>query len=218
MGRKVNPIGFRLGIIKDWDSKWYAEGKEYSRNLAQDAMIRSLIRNSLGRAGISRILIERYPTRIAIRILTSKPGVVIGRRGATVNELKGRLEKLTGIASNKLRLDVEEIDRPDCDALIVAENVAEQLERRVSQRRAMRRAVQQTMRAGAEGIKISCKGRLGGAEMGRTDWMREGRVPLHTLRADIDFARAEAATTFGLIGVKVWVYRGDILPETSTEV
>ncbi len=217
MGRKVNPIGFRLGIIRDWDSKWYAEGEDFRQNISQDEAIRDLIRDTLQRAGISRILIERYPTRLAIRILTAKPGVVIGRRGASVNELKGRLERLTGVPSNKLRLDVEEIQRPDLEAQIVAENVAEQLERRVSQRRAMRRAAQQSMRAGADGIKISCKGRLGGAEMGRTDWMREGRVPLHTLRADIDFATAEAATSFGLIGVKVWVYRGEVLPELSAE-
>jgi len=217
MGRKVNPIGFRLGIIRDWDSKWYAEGKQYAQQVVEDNKIRDHIRNYLGRAGISRILIERYPTRISIRILTAKPGVVIGRRGSTINDLKAKLEELTGVTGNKLRLDVEEIDNPDLDAKVVAETVAEQLERRVSQRRAMRRAVQQVMRAGAEGVRIMCKGRLSGAEMGRTDWMREGRVPLHTLRADIDYATEEALTTFGRIGVKVWIYRGDVLPQTEEE-
>ncbi|NLD71762.1 MAG: 30S ribosomal protein S3 [Chloroflexi bacterium] len=212
MGRKVNPIGYRLGIIKDWDSKWFAEGEDYAANLRQDYQIRELVHNFLGRASISRIFIERYPTRLSVKIMTAKPGVVIGRRGSTINALKAELEKLTGITGNKLRVDVEEVRQPDLDANIVAESVAEQLERRVSQRRAMRRAMQQAMRGGAEGIRIMCKGRLSGSEMGRTDWVREGRVPLHTLRADIDYGTAEASTTFGKIGVKVWVYRGEVLP------
>lgn len=217
MGRKVNPIGFRLGIIREWDSRWFAEGEQYAEQVVEDDEVRKLIRRFLGRAGVSRILIERYPTRIAIRILTAKPGVVIGRRGSTINELKARLEELTGVTGNKLRLDVEELQNPDLDAQVVAENIAEQLERRISPRRAMRRAVMQTMRAGAKGIRISCKGRLSGSEMGRTDWVREGRVPLHTLRADIDYATEEASTTFGRIGVKVWIYRGDVLPQAEEE-
>lgn len=217
MGRKVNPIGFRLGVIRDWDSVWYAEGPTYAQNVVEDHAIREFIRRHLGRAGISRILIERYPTRLAIRILTARPGVVIGRRGAAINELKARLEELTGVQGNRLRLDVEEIRTPDLDAHVIAESIAEQLERRVSQRRAMRRAVQLAMRAGAKGIRIMAKGRLAGSEMGRTDWVREGRVPLHTLRADIDYATAEAHTTFGRIGVKVWVYRGDVLPQGAEE-
>jgi small subunit ribosomal protein S3 len=212
MGRKVNPIGYRLGVIRDWDSKWFAEGGDYAANLRQDNEIREFVHRFLGRASISRIFIERYPTRLSVKILTAKPGVVIGRRGATINELKARLEELTGITGNKLRVDVEEVRQPDLDANIVAESIAEQLERRVSQRRAMRRAMVQAMRGGAEGIRIMCKGRLSGSEMGRTDWVREGRVPLHTLRADIDYGTAEASTTFGKIGVKVWVYKGEVLP------
>lgn len=215
MGRKVHPIGFRLGIIKDWDSKWFAEGEEYSRLLIQDVEVRKLIRERLGRAGISRIEIQRFPRRVAITIRTAKPGVVIGRRGANVNALKAELEELTGVTGKNLRLDVVEVEQPELDARVVAESVAEQLERRVSRRRAMRQAMGRAMRAGAEGIKIACKGRLAGAEMARREWVREGRVPLHTLRADIDYAMEESLTTYGRIGVKVWIYRGDILPEAG---
>lgn len=217
MGRKVHPIGFRLGIIKDWDSQWFAEGEQYAEQVVEDARIRELVRAELGRAGISRIVIERYPSRLGITLHTSKPGVVIGRRGATVNALKDKIVALTGVPSNRLRLDVMEIENPDLSARVVAESVAEQLERRVSHRRAMRTTMRRTMRAGAEGIKIACKGRLSGSEMARRDWAREGRVPLHTLRADIDFAVVEAETTFGRIGVQVWIYRGDVFPEESLE-
>ena len=218
MGRKVNPIGFRLGYIKDWDSKWYAEGPEYAELLHEDLQIRDLIHEHLERAGVARIEIERYPKRITVTINTAKPGVVIGRRGANINELKEKIEALgsteaLGLAGKTLRLDVVEIDLPELSAKVVAEDVALQLERRVSQRRAMRQAIQRTMRAGAEGCKIICKGRLSGAEMSRIDWMHEGRVPLHTLRADIDFAIEEAITPYGRIGVKVYIYRGDVLPE-----
>ena len=212
MGRKVHPIGFRLGIIKDWESKWFAEGEEYARLVIEDAEIRDLIGKELGRAGVSRIEIQRFPKRISIRIVTAKPGIVIGRKGASVNALKRKLEKLTDIAAKNLRLDVVEVERPELDAHVVAEGIAEQLERRVSQKRVMRQAVGRAMRAGAKGIKIACGGRLSGAEMARREWTREGRVPLHTLRADIDYAHKEALTTFGRIGVKVWIYRGDILP------
>lgn len=215
MGRKVNPIGFRLGIIKDWESKWFATGREYARLLGEDMCIRSLIHKELGRAGISRIEIQRFPKQIAITIVTAKPGIVIGRKGANVNELKGKLETLTSLTGKNLRLDVLEVERPDMDAHLVAESVAEQLERRVSQKRAMRQAMTRALRAGAKGVKIRCGGRLAGAEMARREWVREGRVPLHTLRADIDYAMAEALTTFGRIGVKVWIYRGEVLPEAT---
>jgi small subunit ribosomal protein S3 len=215
LGRKVNPIGFRLGYIKDWESKWFASGEEYARLLNEDIAIRKLIRGQLGRAGISRIEIQRFPKQIAVTIVTAKPGVVIGRRGAAVNELKQKLEELTSVSGKNLRLDVVELERPETDAYLVAESIAEQLERRVSQKRAMKQAVTRAMRAGAKGIKIKVGGRLAGAEMARREWVREGRVPLHTLRADIDFAVAEALTTFGRIGVKVWVYRGDVLPQRA---
>ena len=213
MGRKVNPIGFRLGIVKDWDSKWFAEGREYSRLLVSDIAVRKLIHDRLGRAGISRIEIQRFPKRLRVTIVTAKPGVVIGRRGANVNALKQELEALTGVEGKNLRLDVSEVQNVDTDAALVAESIAEQLERRVSQKRAMRQAMIRAMRSGAKGIKIVCSGRLSGSEMARREWVREGRVPLHTLRADIDYALAEALTGFGRIGVKVWVYRGEVRPE-----
>ncbi len=215
MGRKVHPIGFRLGITKECESKWFAEGAEYAELLGQDIKIRELIRKRLGRAGISRLEIQRFPNQISITILTAKPGIVIGRRGANVNALKAELEEFTGVTGRNLRLDVVEVERPELDARLVAESVAEQLERRVSQRRAMRQAISRAMRAGAQGIKIACSGRLSGAEMARREWAREGRVPLHTLRADIDYALVEALSTYGRIGVKVWIYRGDILPEAA---
>lgn len=216
MGRKINPIGFRLGVTKDWESRWYAEGKEYAELLGSDTAIRELIHRRLGRAGVSRIEIQRSPNRLVITLSTAKPGVVIGRRGANVNALKRELEALTGVPSKNLRLDIVEIRDPDLDAHVVAESIAEQLERRVSQRRAMRQAMIRTMRAGAKGIKIVCSGRLAGSEMARRDWVREGRVPLHTLRADIDYAVAESLTGFGRIGVKVWIYRGEVLPESRS--
>ncbi len=215
MGRKVNPIGLRLGIIRDWDSKWFAEGRTYAELLQQDTQIRELIHERLPRSGISRITIQRLPGRLIIGIHTAKPGVVIGRRGATINSLKSELEALTGVESSNLRLDVTEVENPDTNARVIAENVAEQLERRISQKRAMRRAMQVAMRSGAEGVKIACSGRLMGAEMGRREWMMEGRVPLHTLRANIDYAHEEASTNFGRIGVKVWVNHGEVLPEAT---
>jgi small subunit ribosomal protein S3 len=213
LGRKVHPYGFRLGIIKDWESKWFAEGERYRRLLIEDIELREAIHEHLGRAAVSAIEIQRFPKQISITIRTGKPGVVIGRRGSTVNELKEKLEAMTQIEGRNLRLDVVEVDNPDVDAHVVAEGMAEQLERRVSQKRAMRQAVRRAMRAGAKGIKITCSGRLAGSEMARREWMREGRVPLHTMRADIDYAQIEALTTFGRIGVKVWIYRGDVLPE-----
>jgi len=213
LGRKVHPIGFRLGVIKDWESKWYAEGETYGRLVVSDAALRDAIREHLGRAAISRIEIQRFPKQIAVTIMTAKPGIVIGRRGANINALKAKLEEMPDVKGKSLRLDVVEIERPELDAHVVAESIVEQLERRVSQKRAMRQAVGRTIRAGAQGIRIECTGRLSGAEMARREWLREGRVPLHTLRADIDYAQQEALTTFGRIGVKVWIYRGDVLPE-----
>ncbi|MHB9031462.1 MAG: 30S ribosomal protein S3 [Anaerolineae bacterium] len=212
MGRKVNPIGYRLGYIRDWESKWFAEGRNYANLLTEDTKIRAAINKELGRAGVSRIEIQRFPKQVAITIVTAKPGIVIGRKGATVNALKSKMEALTGVAGKNLRLDVLEVEHPEMDAHLVAETVAEQLEKRVSQKRAMRQAIMRAMRSGAKGIKIACAGRLGGSEMARYEWAREGRVPLHTLRADIDYATAESLTTFGRIGIKVWVYRGDVLP------
>lgn len=215
MGRKVHPIGFRLGYIKDWESKWFAEGKQYAELLTEDVKIRNLVHKQLGRAGISRIEIQRFPKQIAVTIVTARPGIVIGRKGSNVNALKNELETLTDVTGKNLRLDVVEVERPELDAHLVSESIAEQLERRVSQKRAMRQAVTRAMRAGAKGIKIVCSGRLAGSEMARREWMREGRVPLQTLRADIDYAVSEALTTFGRIGVKVWIYRGEVLPEAA---
>ncbi|MCS7221648.1 MAG: 30S ribosomal protein S3 [Anaerolineae bacterium] len=210
MGRKVHPIGFRLGIIKDWETRWYAEGSEYADLLTEDRQIRQTIRQEMEQAGISRIEIERFPGVVQIMIHTSKPGIIIGRKGASVNTLRAKLQELTG---KKVKLDVVEIEKPELDAYLVAEDLADQLERRVSYKRAMKQAVARAMRAGAKGIMITVSGRLAGSEMARADTVREGRVPRHTLRADIDFARAEALTTYGRIGVKVWIYKGDVMPQ-----
>jgi small subunit ribosomal protein S3 len=213
MGRKVHPIGFRLGINKTWDSRWYADKKEYATQLFEDHEIREMIFNSSPRSGISKVEIERFPNAVNVTVHTSKPGIVIGRKGANVKELRRKLQELTGI---NIKLDISEIREPDLDARLVAENVANQIERRISHRRAMQRALASTMRAGAQGVKVMCSGRLSGSEMARRDWMREGRVPAQTLRADIDFAVSEALTTYGRIGVKVWVYKGEILPEAES--
>lgn len=217
LGRKANPVGLRLGIIRDWDSKWFAERKTYAKRVTEDIRIRELVHEHFGRAGISRVKIERYPRRITVTILTSKPGIVIGRKGSNINEARTKLEELTGVTGSNLRVNVEEVERPELDAKIVSESIAEQLERRVSYRRALRRAVTTAMRAGAEGIRIAVKGRLAGSEMARRDWQMEGRVPLHTLRADIDYGLSEALTTFGRIGVKTWINRGEVLPEVKAE-
>ena len=210
MGRKVHPIGFRLGVIKQWQTRWYAEGEEYGDLLKEDREVRKLIRTETTNAGVSMIEIERFPKQVSVVIHTAKPGIVIGRKGSGVNQLKRKLEDLT---AKRVRIEVEEIEKPELDARLVAESIAEQLERRVSFKRAMRQAVTRTMRAGALGAMITCSGRLGGSEMARRDNIRVGRIPRHTLRADIDYANAEALTTFGRIGVKVWIYKGDILPE-----
>lgn len=214
MGRKVHPIGFRLGINKTWESRWFANPDAYARQLHEDRAIRKLIVNSAPRSGIARIDIERFPNNVHVTIHTSKPGIVIGRKGASVKELRRQIQILTGTA---VKLDIAEIKEPDVDARLVADNIAGQLERRISHRRAMQRAVQQAMRQGAQGIKVMCAGRLSGVEMARRDWMREGRVPAQTLRADIDFAKAEALTTYGRIGVKVWVYRGEAQPAETEQ-
>jgi small subunit ribosomal protein S3 len=216
MGRKVHPYGFRLGYIKDWKARWYAEKDEYADLLAEDLKVRKLIRDDLGHAGISNIEIERFPKarQISVKIWTAKPGIVIGRKGANVNALRRDLETLT---SKKVHVDVEEVARPEVDAYLVAEGIAQQIERRISYKRAMKQAVQRGMRFGAEGMMVRCAGRLFGAEMARKETAREGRVPRHTLRADIDYAQVEALTTFGRIGIKVWIYKGDVLPERAIE-
>lgn len=210
MGRKVHPYGFRLGVIRGWKSRWYAEGEDYADLLHEDLEIRQLVRDEVGRAGVSRIEIERLPNQVVVAIWTARPGIVIGRKGATVKELRRQLEGTTG---KHVSVDVQEVGQPELDAKLAAENVARQLERHISPNRAMKRVVQGTMRAGARGVKVACKGRLHGSEMAREQWRREGRVPLQTLRADIDYAQEEAHTTYGRIGVKVWIYRGEVLPE-----
>jgi small subunit ribosomal protein S3 len=213
MGRKVHPVGFRLHVNpQNFQGRWFAEGAQYRDQLFQDMSIRDLIRKESGRAGVSRIDVERFPGKVKVSVFTAKPGILIGRKGEGIKKIRVALEGLTG---KKIDLDIKEIKAPDCDAFLVAHNISDQLERRISYRRAMKRAIQQAMRQGAEGIKIEVAGRLAGAEMARTVWLRDGRVPLQTLRADIDFARAEALTTYGRIGVKVWVYHGEIKPEAE---
>jgi len=209
VGRKVNPVGFRLGIVSDWDSKWYAE-RNYTEQLHEDLELRKMIMKELTRAGISRIELERSANKVEVTLHTSKPGIVIGKQGANVERIRQQLEKKAG---KKVHLKIEEIKVPEIDATLIGESIAEQIARRVSYRRAMKHAVQQAMRRGAKGVKIRLSGRLGGAEMSRSVVEMEGRVPLHTLRADIDFATIHAHTTYGRIGVKVWVYKGDVLPE-----
>jgi small subunit ribosomal protein S3 len=209
MGRKVNPIGFRLGIVSDWESKWYAE-KNYTDQLHEDLKIRRLIMKELTRAGISRIELERSANRVDVTLHTSKPGIVIGKQGANVERIRAMLEREVG---KKIHLKIEEIKIPETDARLIADSIAEQIGRRVSYRRAMKHAVQQAVRRGAKGVKITLSGRLGGAEMSRSVTEMEGRVPRATLRADIDFGVVHAHTTYGRIGVKVWVYKGEVMPE-----
>lgn len=208
MGQKTHPIGFRLGIVKEWDSKWYAERGSFANLLEEDLTIRKYLWRRLARAAISRIVIERAPKRVTVTIHSARPGVVIGRKGAEVDKLKEELQQLTG---KDIYINIQEVKRPEIDAQLVAESIARQLESRVSFRRAMKKAIASAMRMGAEGIKITCSGRLGGAEMGRTETYNDGRVPLHTLRADIQFARETAFTTYGTIGVKVWIFHGEVL-------
>jgi small subunit ribosomal protein S3 len=210
MGRKVHPIGFRLKINRPWEARWFAEGARYTENLHEDFKIRQFILKETDRAGISKIEIQRFPTQVAVTIFTAKPGIVIGRKGEAVKKIRVGLEEMT---SKKIKIEVEEIQKPDLDAKLVAENISGQLERRIGHSRAMKRAISQAMRQGALGIKIQCSGRLAGGEMARREWQVEGRIPRQTLRSVIDYGTAEALTTFGRIGVKVWVYTGEKLSE-----
>jgi small subunit ribosomal protein S3 len=209
LGQKVNPIGLRLNITRSWDSIWYAD-KEYSTYLIEDQKIRKYLKKRLYHAGLSKVTIERTGEKIRIKLYTARPGIVIGKKGAEIETLKKDLEQYV---KRPVTLDIQEVRRPEADAQLIAESIASQLERRVAFRRAMKKAVNSALRFGVQGIKISCSGRLGGAEMSRCEWVREGRVPLHTLRADVDYALAEANTTYGIIGVKVWIFHGEVLEE-----
>ena len=209
MGQKVNPNGIRIGIVKDWDAKWYAD-KDFADNLHEDIKIRKYLKDSLGAAGVSKIETERSKNRLKLTIHTAKPGMVIGRGGSGIEQIK---EGLKGKTEKTIDINIAEIRQPDLDATLVAENIAQQLERRIAFRRAMKQSVGRTMRLGAKGIKVKVSGRLGGAEIARSEAYREGSIPLHTLRADIDYGTAEARTTYGRIGVKVWIFKGEILPE-----
>ena len=212
MGQKVNPVGLRIGIIRDWEGKWYAKKKDFSTLLIEDFNIRKFVKKKLYQAGISRMQIERAANRIKLSIHTAKPGIVIGRGGAEVENLRKQLEQMTG---KHVNINIVEVKVPETDAQLLSESVASQLERRIAFRRAMKQSVGRAMKMGAKGIKISCSGRLAGAEIARTEWYSEGKVPLHTLRADIDYGFAEANTTYGKIGIKVWIYKGEILPEAK---
>lgn len=209
MGQKVHPVGFRLGVIRTWDSKWYAEG-DYAKLLHEDVKLRAYLKKRLFHAGISKIELERAASKAKINIYAARPGIIIGKKGSEVEALKKELAKLT---DKEVFINIQEVRKPEIDAQLVAENVALQLERRVAFRRAMKKSVSQALKFGAQGIKINCSGRLGGAEMSRTEWYREGRVPLHTLRADIDYGFAEAKTTYGIIGVKVLIFKGEVLKQ-----
>jgi len=208
MGHKVNPIGLRLGINRTWDSRWFADGREYGTLLHEDIRIREYLQKELKQAGVSKVVIERPHKKCRVTIHTARPGVVIGRKGADIERLRRKVGEMT---ASEVHLNILEVRKPEIDATLVAENIAQQLERRVAFRRAMKRAVQSSMRLGAGGIRINCAGRLGGAEIARTEWYREGRVPLHTLRADIDYGVATAHTAYGTIGIKVWIFKGEIL-------
>ena len=213
MGQKVNPHGLRVGVIKDWDSKWYAEA-DFADLLVEDYNIRTYLKKKLYAAGVSKIEIERASDRVKVIIYTAKPGVVIGKGGAEIEKIKAEVQKFT---SKKIVVDIKEVKRPDRDAQLVAENIALQLENRVSFRRAMKSCMSRTMKSGAKGIKTSCSGRLGGADMARTEFYSEGTIPLQTLRADIDYGFAEADTTYGKVGVKVWIYKGEVLPTKANK-
>lgn len=208
MGQKINPIGFRLGINRTWDSRWFADNAEYGQLLHEDLKIRTYLMNELKQAGIAKVVIERPHKKCRVTIHAARPGVIIGRKGADIETLR---KKLANFTDSELHLNIVEVRKPELDAQLVAESIAQQLERRVSFRRAMKRAVQNAMRMGALGIRVNVAGRLGGAEIARTEWYREGRVPLHTLRADIDYALSEAETPYGIIGVKVWIFKGEIM-------
>jgi len=211
LGQKVNPLGLRLNITRTWDSIWYAD-KEYATYLIEDQKIRKYLKKRLYHAGLSKIIIERTGEKMRVKLFTARPGIVIGKKGAEIENLKKDLERFV---DRPVTLDIQEVRRPEADAQLVAESIASQLERRVAFRRAMKKAVNSAQRFGVQGIKISCSGRLGGAEMSRCEWVREGRVPLHTLRADVDYALAEANTTYGIIGIKVWIFNGEVLDDTE---
>lgn len=213
MGQKVNPIGIRVGVIRDWDAKWYADDKNYVDLLHEDFKVRKFVKTKLFDSGVARIVIERTGnTKLKVTIHTAKPGIVIGRNGSTIEVLRGDLEKLTG---KSVSISVVEVKRPEANAQLVAESIAQALENRVAYRRAMKQHIQRAMKSGAQGIKISCAGRLAGADIARTEWVTEGKVPLHTLRADIDYGFYEADTTYGKIGIKVWIYNGEILDDSK---
>ncbi len=211
MGQKVHPIGFRLGVIRTWDSKWFDE-KNYAQWLHEDIKIRAFVKKSLNHAGVSKVEIERAANKVKINVHTARPGIVIGKRGAGIESIKKELQAFT---QNEVFLNIVEVRKAETDAQLVAENITTQLERRIAFRRAMKKAIQTAQKFGAKGIRVACSGRLGGAEMARYEWYREGRVPLHTLRADIDYGFAEAKTTYGKIGCKVWIFRGEVLPESA---
>ena len=218
MGQKVHPTGIRLGIVKDWASKWYADSQTFPEYIRTDHLLRVFIKNKLKDASVSRINIERPAKKINVTIFTARPGIVIGKKGEDIEKLRSEAAKLIGIELNDLHINISEVRKPELDAQLVAEGIAQQLERRVMFRRAMKRAVTNTMRLGAEGIKVKVGSRLNGAEIARSEWYREGRVPLHTLRADIDYGFAEAQTTYGVIGVKVWIFKGEIFDKPELAV
>lgn len=217
MGQKVHPIGIRLGIVKDWSSKWYADSKTFSKYIFLDHKIRVYIKTKLKDASVSAIIIERQAAKANITIMTARPGIVIGKKGEDIEKLRKNVADMMNLSLNDVRLNISEIRKPELDAQLVAEGIAQQLERRVMFRRAMKRAVTSTMRLGAGGIKVKVGGRLNGAEIARSEWYREGRVPLHTLRADIDYGFAEANTTYGIIGIKVWIFKGEIFEKPKVE-
>jgi small subunit ribosomal protein S3 len=219
MGQKVNPIGIRLGITRDWTSKWYASTKNFPAHVYTDFQVREFLKKKLVEASVSRIQIERAARKVNITIHTARPGIVIGKKGEDIEKLRGQVAKMVKMPTTDVRINIAEIRKPELDALLVAEGIAQQLERRVMFRRAMKRAVTNTMRIGALGIKVRVAGRLNGAEIARTEWVREGRIPLHTFRAEIDYGLAEAKTTYGIIGVKVWIFKGEVFaqPDVAAE-
>ncbi len=216
MGQKIHPNGFRLGIIRDWDSKWFAMGKEYPRQLIEDQKIRTYLKGRLANAAVSKVRIERNAENVSVTLHTARPGIVIGKKGQDIDKLRMQLSKICD--GNNVQVSVEELRKPEIDAQLVAESIAQQLAGRVAYRRATKRALQNAMRLGAEGIKINVAGRLNGAEIARSEWSREGRVPLHTMRADIDYGQAEGLTTYGILGVKVWIFKGEVFAEEPTPV
>jgi small subunit ribosomal protein S3 len=210
MGQKVNPIGFRVGYSKTWDSRWYAEGKEYVKSLSQDFKIRKYINDNIKNAAISKVIIERQAKKLSVTIQTARPGIIIGKRGSDIEKIKSHFAKITGA---EISLNIIEVKKPETNAELIAQTIASQIERRISYKRAMKKSIQAAIRLGAKGIRVNCSGRLSGAEIARVEWYREGRVPLHTLRAGVDYALAEANTSYGVIGVKVWVYKEDNINE-----